>query len=553
MASLVSPLASGISGAASGSAAFYRSSTSTLASVYSDAEGVTAVTTHTLDANGGISRYVEERVDVVVLDVNGATVRTFTWGGDGRDARIENAYFSGPDATGAIVAGGRQTVDGALTKLGISLGTTDGNVLINGTAVALTSALSMSARVFNVEFYGAAGDGVADDGPKIQLAWNAAASAGGGLIYYPASNYLCTTPPVMPASVGKVTHLGEAASGTTITQANATTCWTLGNGNNNMILGLTFAPSSAANTGSLISVGTTARATFVACVFSALNGTTFAMSAATSSRVNCSSCAISQAGASSRIASGNSAYVRLEGCDITTTGGDLTSFSDSCFVMSIGTNWAVGSAISAGTTYVYNNSGGLFHFIGGEYSAAFTSGTVRILNAGALQISNVIVASAGATLTLVGSTATLFEAGCNFNGTGSANDSWPESPITLGTPADGHSATRARSYTNTTGAAVSYTPVIDYRVHEITSTAGAMAFNNPSTTAPTGWDLVIVYKNTNAGPVTPTFGNQYSGVAVAAAVVSGTTVIYHFVAKLASLAGGDYVCVSAQTAVVAMT
>ncbi len=80
-----------------------------------------------------------------------------------------------------------------------------------------------------------------------------------------------------------------------------------------------------------------------------------------------------------------------------------------------------------------------------------------------------------------------------------------------------------------------------------------MAFNNPSTTAPTGWDLVIVYKNTNAGPVTPTFGNQYSGVAVAAAVVSGTTVIYHFVAKLASLAGGDYVCVSAQTAVVAMT
>ena len=159
MASVIAPLVSGISGAASGSAEFFRANTATRATVYSDAEGATAVTTHVLDANGGIVRYVEERVDVVVRDSNGASVRTFTWGTDARESRVENLGFTGTDASGATLAGGRTTVDAVLTKLFQSLGSTDGNVNVNGTAQTLSGSISSSAGlVFNVKSgYGAIG------------------------------------------------------------------------------------------------------------------------------------------------------------------------------------------------------------------------------------------------------------------------------------------------------------------------------------------------------------------------------------------------------------
>lgn len=556
MASLVAPLACGVSGAASGSAAFYRTATSTLATVYSDAEGVTAVTSHLLDSNGGISRYVEERVDVVVADANGATVRTFTWGTDARDARVENVWFTGPDATGAVVAGGRQTADGAFTKLGASLGATDGNVLINGTAYTLTDALSNSARVFNVKKYGAAGDGVADDGPKVQLAWNAAANAGGGIVYYPSGTYLHTTAAVMPASVGKVTHLGESASGTTIKQANTTTCWTLGNGNNNTVMGLTFAPSSSANTGTLIAVGSTSRITFISCVFSALNGTAFALTAASTSRVSCHSCAISQAGASSRIASGSGSYFRLEGCEVDTAGGDLTSFSDQVYVISLATNWAMGSAISAGTTYIHNNNAGTaFEIIGGELNVAFTSGTVTVGNTASLgtemklTLSAVRIISAGATLTLASALTELYESGCFFSGTGLLSAAWPPSPVSIGTPVRGYSTSRQRAYVFTAlGATNNYTPTVAYHLHEITSTAAAMTINAPSTTMPTAWPLVIVYKNLNVAAVTPAFdAASYFLMEAAPAIAQNKSGVFVFCPRF-GLTTNTLVCISPQVA-----
>lgn len=548
MASLVAPLACGISGAASGSAAFYLQGTSTIAPVYSDAEGQTAVTSHTLDSNGGITRYVEARVDVVVMDVNGATVRTFTWGLDARDARVENLYWTGPDSTGQIVAGGRITVDTALSRLGESLGTTDGYVNVNGTALTLSNALSNGARVFNVKNYGADGDGVADDGPAQQLAWNAAANAGGGIVYYPAGTYLTTTAVVMPSSVGKVTYLGESASGTTIKQANATTCWSLGTSNSNMIMGLAFAPSSASNTGTLVAIGDTARATFVSCTFSALNGTTFALTASGNSRINCSSCTIAQAGASSRIASGNGAYLRLEGCDVSTSGGDLVSFSDSVFVMSVGTNWALGSAISAGTTYIYNNANSIFQVVGGEINVAFTSGTVTVANAGVLIYSGTHQRSAGATVAAASSSAELYEAGTLFSRAADPADAYPPAISGIGLPVRGHSSAREnRSFTSTSGSATSYTPTIGHRLHEVTSSGASMAINNPSTTMPTGWPLVILYKNTSGGNITPTFGTAYTFTTAVGIVNNGQTGVYYFIPRCSSITS-DLVNISPQAA-----
>ncbi len=548
MASVISALVSGISGAPSGSAEFFRAATASLAAVYSDAEGMTTVTTHALDANGAIVRYVEERVDVVVKDINGATVRTFTAGSDARDARLENLGFTGPDATGAIVPGGRTTVDAALTSIFASLGATNGNVVVNGVSTTLSLALSGSAGlVFNVKnVYGAIGDGVTDDTAKIQAAINAADASGGGIIYFPHGTYLCNSALSASAATGKFFYLGEAASGTTIKQGTSgTTLLSLGSSNDNVLMGLTFSASSAANTGTLIAVGTASRATFLSCSFGALNGTTFAMGAAITSRANLIGCTLAQAGGSSRIATGASAFVRFDACDISTAGAGLTSFSDDTFVVSVGTNWVLGSAIAAGTTVIYAGAGSLMQIMGGELRSLFVSGTVTVASAGGLMMSNCIISSAGATLALAGPAAGLQEAGCGF-ATFSATAS-PAEICGIGTPTGGHSSTRANSYRITSGSATSYTPTIEHNLHEVLSSGASMVFNNPSTTVPTGWPLIIVYKNTSGGNITPTFGTAYSFITAVGVVNAGNSGVFSFLPRFGG-STNDLVCISPQPA-----
>jgi hypothetical protein len=49
--------------------------------------------------------------------------------------------------------------------------------------------LTTGAQVYNVKLYGALGDGSRNDATEIQNAVNAAVSAGGGCIYFPAGRY----------------------------------------------------------------------------------------------------------------------------------------------------------------------------------------------------------------------------------------------------------------------------------------------------------------------------------------------------------------------------
>lgn len=545
MASVISPLVSGIAGAPSGTVEIFRTGTASLAAVYSDAEGVTTVTTHALDANGSIVRYVEERVDVVVKDINGATVRTFTAGSDARDARLENLGYTGPDATGAVVPGGRTTVDAALTSIFASLGATNGNVVVNGVTMTLSAALSGSAGlVFNVKnVYGAIGDGVTDDTAKIQAAINAADAAGGGIIYFPHGTYLCNSAVSAANATGKFFYLGEAASGTTIKQGTSgITLLSLGNSNENVLMNLAFAPSAAANTGTLIAVGSGARATFISCTFSALDGTTLAMTAASTSRANLIGCTVAQAGASSRIASGAGARVRFDTCDISTAGASLTSFSDSMTIVSLGCSWDLGSAIAAGTTVLFSGGTGTYEIIGGAVRTLFTSGTVTACTGGTLHFSGAFASTAGAVVAMAGSSATLYESACNFAGSGSF---FPPADCGLGTPADGHSTTRGRSYTFDTSNGATYTPTSAYLVHEVTSNGAAITIANPVVSLPAGWPLIVVYKNTNGGAVTPTFGTAYTVPGGTAAIASGSSGVYYFIPKLASITN-DLVCISTQ-------
>src|SRR5262245_8646067 len=60
-------------------------------------------------------------------------------------------------------------------------------VVVGGAAVALVTAAS--AATFNVRDYGAVGNGTTNDTPAINAAINAANSAGGGVVQFPAGTY----------------------------------------------------------------------------------------------------------------------------------------------------------------------------------------------------------------------------------------------------------------------------------------------------------------------------------------------------------------------------
>src|SRR5690348_18185961 len=59
-----------------------------------------------------------------------------------------------------------------------------------------TSLADKSGQVFNIKEYGAKGDGVTNDSPAFQAAYNAAIAAGGGMVFIPPSSncYLLSTP-----------------------------------------------------------------------------------------------------------------------------------------------------------------------------------------------------------------------------------------------------------------------------------------------------------------------------------------------------------------------
>lgn len=68
--------------------------------------------------------------------------------------------------------------------------------------------------VFNVMDYGAIGDGVANDGPAIVNALNAAANNGGGTVYLPEGSYVIESEIIIPE---KVRFVGESVKTTSIT------------------------------------------------------------------------------------------------------------------------------------------------------------------------------------------------------------------------------------------------------------------------------------------------------------------------------------------------
>lgn len=84
------------------------------------------------------------------------------------------------------------------------------------TLSAIQGISGFGQRVFNVRWYGAAGDGATDDTAAIQQALDEAANAGGGVVFVPPGTYLITS----SLTIGsKTTLIGAAKNAVTIKKA----------------------------------------------------------------------------------------------------------------------------------------------------------------------------------------------------------------------------------------------------------------------------------------------------------------------------------------------
>ncbi len=174
--------------------------------VFSDADGLIPLTQPVrLDAGGRAVVYSNTICQVVIQTSTTASVRTHDRGNSVTAAQveIENDVATGTSlTTGSQVVGGRTDLDVFLTNLHSSLGATNGQVDMSGTAVPIKDAIKVLTHWFDVTSppYSAAGDGVTSDTTAIQAAITAANASGGGIVFFPPGTYVVSSLTI-PANV----------------------------------------------------------------------------------------------------------------------------------------------------------------------------------------------------------------------------------------------------------------------------------------------------------------------------------------------------------------
>lgn len=228
MATLITPLVSGIAGAGSGTAEFYRRGTTTAVTVYSDPDALFPVgRTVDLDENGGwtgddgSALYAAESVFVRVRSSLGLVVREFVMVVDDVSVDVQSASFTGLLPSGSQGAGGvvdeRTVLDrwvssgGALDWKIRRAGVNSDETLIQ----AFSNVAATNAPFFNVRSYGAVGDGIADDYQAFVDARTAAEAFGGGIIFAPAGTYLLSR--AFSITSQRISLKGAGAAATIIT------------------------------------------------------------------------------------------------------------------------------------------------------------------------------------------------------------------------------------------------------------------------------------------------------------------------------------------------
>lgn len=471
---------------ASGNAYFYvPGTTNTLASIFSDKDGLVGRSNPVaLDASGRAEVYLKAAAHVEIYDAAGVLVafsdRANTV--SAAQVEIENLVATGTDlVTGQQVAGGRTDLDTWLTSMLSSFGTTDAKVLFNGVPTNLKDIISTNANVFyNVKAspYNAIGDGSTDDTLAIQAAFTAAGLANGGIVYFPAGTYKVTSATLI--STNAITLLGTGGNGSIIKNFGTGTAAITISGNNTEIHGLGF--TSNATTG-FVATLTGADPKFYGCIFTTgTGGSMFSTPSACAPVFYGCTFNISNASTGLTTSASATSVIKLIGCFIS-----IQLINPSTL------HQANGSVLWIGVQVTNNGASGTTNVVANTITRFLLTGCILDDCAGTAVVN---LQASGGTLCPVIESACYLGAGYSYSG---------------GSLLATQMSQRNNSGLRTVTAAAAYIPdATKYRVHEVESSGAAMAFSTPTGTGLNVMaDLEIRFKNTNAGAVTPTFSAAY--------------------------------------------
>ena len=191
---LIHALAAGIPSAANGLVRIYRRGTATRATWYASFEADSANSSAAdipLDSTGSAIVYVNEVVQVVVVDSGSQQLRDFVSGEQAYAVEVRSQSFTGTNYDSGAQAAGSPTTDGAvLDRWKDSAGAIDWFVLYSGAAASLQNAIgAIYGLFFNVKSpeFGALGNGADNDAAAIQAAFDAAAVRGGVVVFPPGT------------------------------------------------------------------------------------------------------------------------------------------------------------------------------------------------------------------------------------------------------------------------------------------------------------------------------------------------------------------------------
>lgn len=204
---LIGVLSAGVRGAENGTVEIYERGTSTLAELFTSAEGdggYVPTAGLALDSHGGVETYCELSVDCIAFDSTGQVVRRFTQMHAAANVEVRSQSFTGTDyTTGASAASNPVDAATVFNRWLTSAGTLDWNVLIDGASTTLQNAFaSFAGMFFNVKapVYGAKGDSATNDTSAIQAAIAAAALVS-GVVFFPPGTYRITSALTIPEGV----------------------------------------------------------------------------------------------------------------------------------------------------------------------------------------------------------------------------------------------------------------------------------------------------------------------------------------------------------------
>ncbi len=275
---LLHALAAGIPAAANGLVRLYRRGTATRATWYSSFEADSANSSGAdipLDSTGSAIVYVNEVVQVVVLDASDQQLRDFVSGEQAYAVEVRSQSFTGTDYTSGAQAAGSPTTDGdVLDRWLTSAGGIDWKGLYSGSSVYLKFIFgALYGLFYNVKSpeYGAVGDGVANDTAAFQAAHDAALAADGGVVVVPPGVYHVSAALAWYTTVSLI-----AVPGTVIIKQTTAGLNVLSVGNSNtgistgptIIYGIRF-DSTVSNSTAQVSVGhsTGDELHFLSCFF----------------------------------------------------------------------------------------------------------------------------------------------------------------------------------------------------------------------------------------------------------------------------------------------